>query len=90
MKYWVKIKFDYSGDVYRNHAQEIKTNHYFRENDDGTVLHVNAPVCINQLNRMDREDVLKDVPKEEFDKVLKDTIDYLKINITTHKFIKDA
>lgn len=89
MEHWVRVKFDYSGDPARNHAQEIKTNHYYRENDDGTILHVNAPTCINMLSMFDKGDVYKKVPQEEFDKVLKDAIDYLGINITNHKFIKE-
>lgn len=87
MEYWVTVKFDYSGDPFRNHAQEIKTNHYYRENDDGTILHVNVPTCINTLSRFDNDKVMKKVSQEEFNKVLKDTIEYLNINITNHKFI---
>ena len=89
MEYWVQVKYDYSGDPTRNHAQEIKTNHYYRENDDGTILHVNSPICINLLNWFEKDSVYKRVPQEEFNKVLKDTIDYLDINIINHKFIKE-
>lgn len=89
MEYWVKVKFDYSGDPLNNHLQEIKTNHYYRENDDGSILHVNVPTCINLLHEMEKKAVLKSVTQEEFDKVLKDSIDYLNINITNHKFIKE-
>lgn len=81
MKHWVRVKFDYGGDPLNNHAQEIKTCHYYRENDDGTILHVNAPVCINTM---------EGVTQEEFNKILKDSVDYLGINITNHKFIKDG
>jgi len=91
MKHWVKIRFDYSGDPLNNHAQEIKTNHYYRENDDGTFLHVNVPICINSMgNTLPHDEVLMEVTQEEFDKILKDSIDYLGINITNHKFIKDG
>ena len=89
MEHWVRVKYDYSGDPAINHVQEIKTNHYYRENDDGSILHVNAPTCINMLSMFDKHDVYKKVPQEEFDKVLKDAIDYLGINITNHKFIKE-
>ena len=90
MKHWVRVKFDYSGDPLKSHAQEIKTCHYYRENDDDTILHVNAPVCINILGSLPYEYVHKDVTQEEFEKVLKDTIEHMGINITNHKFIKDG
>ena len=87
MEYWVEVKFDYSGDPYRNHAQEIKTNHYYREDEDGVILHINTPICINIISQFDREKVMKKVSQEEFDEVLRKTIDYMGINITNHKFI---
>jgi hypothetical protein len=91
MKHWVKIRFDYSGDPLNNHVQEIKTNHYYREHDDGTILHVNAPTCINCMSGVfPSDEVLKEVTQEEFNKILKDSVDYLGINITNHKFIKDG
>ena len=91
MKHWVRVKFDYSGDPLNNHAQEIKTSHYYRENDDGTVLHVNAPVCINTMGSMlPHDEIHKEVTQEEFNKILKDSVDYLGINITNHKFIKNG
>jgi hypothetical protein len=91
MKHWVKVKFDYSGDALNNQTQEIKTNHYYRENDNGTNLHINAPTCINSLgDLLPHGEVLKEVTQGEFDKILKDSIDYLGINITNHKFIKNG
>jgi hypothetical protein len=92
MKHWVRVKYDYGGDPLNNHAQEIKTCHYYRENDDGTILHVNAPVCINTMggNTLPYYEVHKGVTQEEFNKILKDSVDYLGINITNHKFIKDG
>ena len=86
MKYWVKVRYDYSGDVLRNHIQEIKTNHYYRENDDGSVLFINVPTSINKINSLEPDCIIKEVSHDEFDKVLKDTIEYLNINITNHKF----
>ena len=91
MKHWVKVEFDYSGDPLSNHAQEIKTSHYYRENDDNTILHVNAPTCVNSMGDvLPRNEILKSVTQEEFNKVLKDSINYLGINITNHKFINDV
>jgi hypothetical protein len=90
MKHWVQVKFDYSGDALINHAQEIKTDHYYRENDDGTVLHIYKPNLINFLDRLPQEFVHKSITQEEFEEILKDTVDNLGINITNHKFIKDA
>jgi hypothetical protein len=90
MEHWVKVKFDYCGDVNTNHVQEIKTNHYYRENDDGTVLHIKVPKMINLLGSLVKDHIIKSVTQEEFEKVLKDTIEYMDINITNHKFIKDG
>jgi len=87
MEYWVEVKFDYCGDPMRNHVQEIKTNRYFRENDDGTILEITVPTCIRMLSLFENGLVMKSVREEEFDKILKDTIEYMGINITTHKFI---
>lgn len=87
MEYWVEVKFDYCGDPMRNHVQEIKTNRYFRENDDGTILEITVPTCIRVLSLFEHSSVMKSVRQEEFDKVLRDTIEYMGINITTHKFI---
>jgi len=87
MEYWVEVKFDYCGDPMRNHVQEIKTNRYFRENDDGTILEITVPTCIRVLSLFEHSSVMKSVRQEEFDKILKDTIEYMGINITTHKFI---
>jgi hypothetical protein len=86
MSIWVKVKFDYSGDPINGHLQEIKTNHYYREVDNG-VLHINVPMCINLLNTVPSDEVLKEVTQEEYEQILKDTIDYLGVNITNHKFI---
>lgn len=88
MEHWVRVKYDYSGDPTRNHAQEIKTSHYYRENDDGTILHINAKTCINLLDGFERDIVYKNISQVEFNEVLKETIDTMKINITNHKFIK--
>lgn len=87
MEYWVEVKFDYCGDPMRNHVQEIKTNRYFRENDDGTILEITVPTCIRVISLFEHSSVMKSVRQEEFDKILKDTIEYMGINITTHKFI---
>jgi hypothetical protein len=84
--YWVKVKFDYSGDPLNGHLQEVKTHHYYKEVDNG-VLHINVPKCINLLNSLPSEYVVKEISQEEFEKVLKDTINYLGVNITNHKFI---
>ena len=86
MKYFVKVKYDYSGDPLRNHIQEIKTNHYYRENKDGSVLHLKVPISINRLNSLEPHCVIKEVSYNEFHKVLKDTLEHLNINITNHKF----
>ena len=87
MEYWVEVKFDYCGDPMRNHVQEIKTNRYFRENDDGTILEINVPTCIKVLSMFGSDLVIKGIKQEEFEKVLKDTVKYMDIDITTHKFI---
>ena len=89
MEHWVKVEFDYSGDPARNHSQEIKTDHYYRENDDGSILHVKLNKCINVLDEFEKSTLYRNITSEEFDGVLKETIDTMKINITTHKFIKE-
>ena len=86
MKYWVKVKYDYSGDPLRNHIQEIKTNSYYRENNDGSVLMVKTGISIIRLNSLEPHCVVKEVSSNEFDKVLKDTLEHLNIKITNHKF----
>jgi hypothetical protein len=89
MKYWVRVKFDYSGDPLSGHLQEVKTQHYYREMDNSFgILHVNAPKCINIVNSLPNDHVVKEITQEEFNKVLKDTIEYMGINITNHKFIR--
>jgi hypothetical protein len=87
MEYWVQIKHDYCGDPNRGYTQEIKTNHYFRENDDGTILHVHKNISIGFINEHERKHVIKSISQDEFDEVLVDTVNYLGINITNHKFI---
>jgi hypothetical protein len=86
MSFWVRVKFDYSGDWRLGHAQEIRTNHYYREVEHG-VLHVKVNKCINILDSLPSEYVCKEITQEEFEQILKDTIDYLGVNITNHKFI---
>jgi hypothetical protein len=86
MSFWVRVKFDYSGDPFNGHTQEIRTNHYYRDVDHG-VLHIKVNSCINILDSLPSEYVCKEVTQEEFEQVLKDTIDYLGVNITNHKFI---
>ena len=89
MKYWVRVKFDYSGNPTNNHLQEIKTNHYYRECDD-IILHVNRNSCINILHGFNSSYVNKEITQEEFENVLKETIDTMGINITNHKFITNG
>ena len=86
MSFWVRVKFDYSSDATIGHAQEIRTNHYYRDVDHG-VLHVKINSCINLLGSLPDEYVCKEITQEEFELVLKDTIDFLGVNITNHKFI---
>ena len=90
MEYWVEVKHDYCGDPNRGHTQEIRTNHYFRKNDDGTILHVHKNISIGFINEHERKHVIKSISQDEFNEVLVDTVNYLGINITNHKFIRNG
>lgn len=88
MKYWVKVLFEYTEQT--SIPVEVKSSHYYRENNDNTILHVSVPSIITLLEKLPRDYIYNQVTQEEFNKVLKNTIDYMGVNITNHKFIKDA
>ena len=52
-----------------------------------TILEINVPTCIKVLSMFGSDLVIKGIKQEEFEKVLKDTVKYMDIDITTHKFI---
>lgn len=92
MKHWVTIEYVKTID-YGLHSHEdvhsiteVKTTHYYREKN-GTLLHVCLPDCVNVLNYgLPINQIHKEITEKEFNKVLRNTIDNMGINITNHKF----
>jgi len=88
MGYWVRVKYDYCSDPSVEYTQLINTNHYYRENVDGTTLHIDSLKLINILpNGLEHDSVYNQITEVEFNEILHNTIDKLGINIINHKFI---